>query len=147
MMKLSAVNYRGGGGDGVMDSVMLNRLSRLGDGTVRAMVERGPEVVSRRVGGGGEGGTCYTDRACLDNSGTHGSHGDSGDSFVNRDWRHQGTSSHTQAGARDYSVEAGARDCSVEAGARHNSVEAGARDCSVEAGARHNSVEAGARDC
>ena len=57
MMKLSAVNYRGGGGDGVMDSVKLNRLKRLGDGAVRAVVMRGTEVVSRRVGGGGEGGT------------------------------------------------------------------------------------------
>ena len=35
----------------------MDSLKRLGDGTVRAVVERGPEVVSSRVGGGGEGGT------------------------------------------------------------------------------------------
>jgi len=146
MMKLSAVNYRGGGGDGVMDSVKLNRLKRLGDGAVRAVVERGTEVVSRRVGGGGEGGTCYTDRACLNNSRDHSSHRDSGDNFADRDWRHQGSSGHTQAWARDCSVEACTRDHSVEACTRDHSVEAGAGYYSVEAGARDYSVEAGARD-
>lgn len=129
-----------------MDSVMLNSLDRLRDGAVRAVVKRGLEVMSRRVGGGGEGGTCYTDRAGLDNSGAHSSHGDSGDSFVKRDWRSQGTSGQTQTGARDYPVEAGARHYPVEAGARDHIVEAGARDHSVEARARNHPVEAGARN-
>jgi len=136
-----------------MDSVMMNRLR---DGAMRAVVNCGTQVVSCRVGSGGEGGTCYTDWTCLDKCGSHSrdsshgshwshrSHRASGDYFSDRDWRHQGSCGNTKSRTRHWPVEAGARDHSVEARVRDYSCGARARDHSVEARARNHSC--GARD-
>jgi len=110
-----------------MDSVMMNRLR---DGAMRAVVNCGTQVVSCRVGSGGEGGTCYTDWTCLDKCGSHSrdsshrshsshgshwSHGTSGDYFSDRDRRHQGSCGYTKPRTRHWPVEARARDHSAGA--------------------------------